>query len=104
MRDGERLIEDYAAVKPAGDPRWTLVAIARTGMVLETPPDALARVPATDAATCAALTNETVAPTVTVANDVAKWCHDTAAERGYSGPEVSRCDAVVTMLGRVARR
>lgn len=92
MRDGERLIEDYAAVKPAGDPRWTLVAIARTGMVLETPPDALARVPATDAATCAALTNETVAPLVDQARNLYAYCETYAAEHGLeSEPAAATC-------------
>ena len=44
-RDGMRLITAYADVKPAADPRWTLVAAARTGMAGETAAVALSTAP-----------------------------------------------------------
>jgi len=110
-RGGAGLTEALSGFKQSEDPRTTIRAALRTSWVsthvldafLSAPVPDTARDPGAHATYCAAL-RESVAPTVTLANDVAKWCHDTAAERGYSGPEVSRCDAVVTMLGRVARR
>ncbi len=92
LRDGERLVEDYAAVKAAGNPRWTLVAILRTGMVLETPQVALAMLPATDAATCTFLAQETIPPVVDNARHVYDYCLGYAAEHGLEAePAAATC-------------
>jgi hypothetical protein len=110
-RGGAALTEALGGFKRSEDPRTTVRAALRTSWVSAHLMDAFLAAPVPDTARdaeghatyCAAL-HESIAPMVTMANGVAKWCHDTAAERGYSGPEVSQCDAVVTMLGRVARR
>jgi hypothetical protein len=110
-RGGAALTEALSGFKRSEDPRTTIRAALRTSWVATHVLDVFLAAPVPDTARdaeahatyCAAM-HESVAPMVTMANDVAKWCHDTAAERGYSGTEVSRCDALVTMLDPVVRR
>jgi len=98
--DGERLALAYTDVKQAGDPYWTLVAAARTGMVNETVSVALTTVPVPDDLTgaerdeyCSVLSESATAATDN-ARQVYGWCLDKAAKQGLAdAPIVGVCRA-----------
>jgi hypothetical protein len=111
IRGGESLTEAYGGFARSSDPRSAIRAALRTSWVSAHVIDAFLAAPLPDtarddsdrAAYCAAV-HERIAPMTTLAGGAAKWCLDTAAARGYDGPEPKRCDAVVAMLDRIARR
>jgi len=96
-RQGGSLTLAYKAVKSAGDPEWIVVAAARTGMVYETPAEALSTMAFPKhlsgeqaPASCETLEGM-VEPIREQARVVYEWCIERADETGVESGATETC-------------
>ncbi len=96
-RQGTALTLAYKAVKSAGDAQWIMVAAARTGMVYETPAEAISTMAFPEdlsgeqVATYCETLEGMVDPIRTQARVVYEWCIDRADEQGVESRAVETC-------------